>query len=315
MEYLKTEKKEDKDNYAKILFTGLDNAGKTSILLALEREFSKIANVSPTRGAQRKVFEFLGKAISEWDLGGQKLYRISYIRNPSKYFSNTEIAIYVIDIQDKKRIPEAISYLEDVIDKFHELEIEPPIYILFHKFDPALEKNALNEYTELIINLKEDIKKGTNYQRLYFYRTSIHEIENLVLIMSDIFRTLIDRPEAINNTLKEFSTKEQCEGICLIDNNSLIIGSYYKNDQIENLLSKSPPYFLRMNDRFSQIEKAIKIQTKFSEGKITVKRKHYFYIFQQIRNDPPYYILLARKSPLFNDETIKSLGTFLESFI
>mgnify|MGYP006278944433 CR=1 FL=1 len=314
MEYLKTEK-EDKEAYSKILFTGLDNAGKTSILLALKREFSKIANVSPTRGAQRKVFDFLGKTISEWDLGGQKLYRISYIRNPSKYFSNTEIAIYVIDIQDKKRIPEAISYLEDVIKKFEELNIKPPIYILFHKFDPALEKNALNEYTELIINLKEDIKKSTNYQRLYFYRTSIHEIENLVLIMSDIFRTLIDRPEAINNTLKEFSQKEQCDGVCLIDNNSLIIGSHYKNEQIENLLSKAPPYFLRMNDRYNQIEETVNIHTRYTENKITVQRKNHYYIFEQIRDDPPYYILLARKSPLINDETIKSLGTFLDSFI
>lgn len=314
MEYLKT-KKPDKDEYSKILFTGLDNAGKTSILLALEREFSKIANVSPTRGAQRKVFEFLGKNISEWDLGGQKLYRISYIRNPSKYFDNTEIALYIIDIQDKQRIPEAISYLEDVISKFSELNIKPPIYILFHKFDPALEKNALNEYTELIINLKEDIKKGTNYPRLYFYRTSIHEIENLVLIMSDIFRTLIDRPEAINNTLKEFSLKEQCDGICLIDNNSLIIGSYYSSKKVEDLLKKAPPYFLRMNDRFDQIEKSINVKHKFLDNRITVQRKTYYFIFQQIRNDPPYYILLARKSPLFNHETIKSLGTFLESFI
>jgi GTPase SAR1 family protein len=314
MEYLKTEK-EDKEAYSKILFTGLDNAGKTSILLSLKREFSKIANVSPTRGAQRKVFDFLGKTISEWDLGGQKLYRISYIRNPSKYFSNTEIAIYVIDIQDKKRIPEAISYLEDVIKKFEELNIKPPIYILFHKFDPALEKNALNEYTELIINLKEDIKKSTNYQRLYFYRTSIHEIENLVLIMSDIFRTLIDRPEAINNTLKEFSQKEQCDGVCLIDNNSLIIGSYYKNDRVESLLSKAPPYFLRMNDRYDQIEETVNLHSRYTENKITVQRKNHYYIFEQIRDDPPYYILLARKSPLFDDDTINSLGTFLDSFI
>ncbi len=30
--------------------------------------FSKIANIQPTRGVQRQVFEFLGKDISEWDL-------------------------------------------------------------------------------------------------------------------------------------------------------------------------------------------------------------------------------------------------------
>ncbi len=314
MEFLKT-KHDEMPEYSKILFTGLDNAGKTSILHALRREFSKIANVSPTRGAQRKVFDFLGKTISEWDLGGQKLYRISYIRNPSKYFDNTEIGIYVIDIQDKQRIPEAITYFEDVVSKFEELNIQPPIYVLFHKFDPALEKNALNEYTELIINLKEDIKNSTKYKRLYFYRTSIHEIENLVLIMSDIFRTLIDRPEAIKNTIKEFSLKEQCEGVALIDNNSLIIGSYYKTEKMREILEKSPPYFLRLNDRYKQIEESTQIKTEYEENRITVKRKNYYYIFQEIKDDPPYYILLARKSPLFGDDTIQSLGMFLESFI
>jgi len=77
VEYLREEKSEAK----KILFTGLDDAGKTSIILALQREFSKITNIEPTRGAQRRMFEFLGKTISEWDLGGQETYRISYLKS------------------------------------------------------------------------------------------------------------------------------------------------------------------------------------------------------------------------------------------
>ena len=41
----------------KILFTGLGGAGKTSIISALKREFSKIALIEPTRGAQRSSFK------------------------------------------------------------------------------------------------------------------------------------------------------------------------------------------------------------------------------------------------------------------
>ncbi|MFX1500427.1 MAG: ADP-ribosylation factor-like protein, partial [Promethearchaeota archaeon] len=96
--YLKKEEPELQVPVNKLLFTGLDSAGKTSIILSLQREFSKIAILSPTRGAQRRVFNFLGKEISEWDLGGQLSYRIAYLKNPSKYFEGTEIAIYVIDI-------------------------------------------------------------------------------------------------------------------------------------------------------------------------------------------------------------------------
>ena len=72
---------EENSDTQKILFTGLDDAGKTSIILALKREYSKIAIIKPTKGAQRRIFEFLGKDISEWDLGGQERYRISYL-NP-----------------------------------------------------------------------------------------------------------------------------------------------------------------------------------------------------------------------------------------
>ena len=59
IQYLKKEEL-PKPESAKILFTGLDDAGKTSIILALQREFSKIAVLSPTRGAQRRIFDFLG---------------------------------------------------------------------------------------------------------------------------------------------------------------------------------------------------------------------------------------------------------------
>ena len=98
---------QSKEGVYKILFTGLDGAGKTSIILTLQREYSKIALLEPTRGAQRNNFKFLGKEISEWDLGGQKSYRISYLKNPSKYFEDTEIAIYVIDILDTSRVLES----------------------------------------------------------------------------------------------------------------------------------------------------------------------------------------------------------------
>ena len=68
---------------------GLDFAGKTSIILALKREFSQIALIEPTRGAERSNFKLLGREISEWDLGGQKRYLVSYLNNPNKFFDKT----------------------------------------------------------------------------------------------------------------------------------------------------------------------------------------------------------------------------------
>ncbi len=65
------EEEQPKEKTYKILFTGLDGAGKTSIILALQREFSKIAVIEPTRGPHRTTFKLLGREVSEWDLGGQ----------------------------------------------------------------------------------------------------------------------------------------------------------------------------------------------------------------------------------------------------
>ncbi|MHA2324400.1 MAG: ADP-ribosylation factor-like protein, partial [Promethearchaeota archaeon] len=137
MLFLQKEEQPQEKTY-KILFTGLDGAGKTSIILSLQREFSKIAIIEPTKGAQRSTFKLMGREISEWDLGGQKSYLISYLKNPSKYFDDTEVAIYVIDILDASRIIESLSYFYDVVEKFKELKISPVINIFFHKYDPKM---------------------------------------------------------------------------------------------------------------------------------------------------------------------------------
>lgn len=312
MEYLSQEAEADTE---KILFTGLDNAGKTSIILALKREFSKISAITPTRGAQRRIFNFLGRNISEWDLGGQELYRISYIKNPGKYFDNTEVCIFLIDIRNKKRIPEALSYLDDVIKKFRELEIYPPIYIFFHKYDPALERSALNEYSDLIINLKEDIKKASDYQRLYFYKTSVYDIAGLIQVMSEIFLTLIDRPELLQKTLEEFANREKCEGVVLIDNNSLIVSQYFINKDMEDLLNLVPPYFLRLNDRFNLVLEGNSASNSYPENKISVVRNNRYFNFTQLITDPPYYLLFTKKEPSYEFDSIRILSNFLESFM
>ncbi|MFO7795736.1 MAG: ADP-ribosylation factor-like protein [Promethearchaeati archaeon] len=313
MEYLKEEDPEA----SKILFTGLDGAGKTSIIMVLKREFSKIAILSPTRGAQRRVFQFLDKNISEWDLGGQKSYRIAYLKNPSKYFDNTEIAIYVIDIQDKKRIPEAIDYLKDVIAQFEELEISPPIYIFFHKFDPVLERSAYNEYSNLTLNLKQDIKKKSEYKRLYFYNTTIYDISSIIRAMSEILLTLYPKSELINKTIKEFSEKVGAEGVVVIDDNSLQIGSYFKNDEIKTILDSSTPYFLTLNDSFKVAEDKAKI-IKDPENNVLVQRYDKYFIFKQItlkEGIPPYYLLLVKEEPKYNKEDIESLTNLLQEIL
>ncbi|MFX1337838.1 MAG: ADP-ribosylation factor-like protein [Promethearchaeota archaeon] len=288
MEYLKEEKVISK----KILFTGLDDAGKTSIILALQREFSKIANIQPTRGAQRRIFQFLGKEISEWDLGGQTTYRISYLKNPDKFFAGTEIAIYVIDVINKERLSESLSYLKDVILQFKKLHITPPINIFFHKFDPTLPKSTREELGTLTLNLKKKINDLVRYKKIYFFETSIYSLPSIMNAISEILLELYPRSKLIKKTIEEFAIKLNCEGIVIIDKNSLIIGSYFKDHETGEILTRSMPYFLTLNDSF-QLEGV----DQTNQDQMVVHRFGKFFLFKEIllkESGTPYYLLIVK---------------------
>jgi len=311
--YLKKKEPEMVVSPNKVLFTGLDDAGKTSIILSLQREFSKIAILSPTRGAQRRIFDFLGKEISEWDLGGQLAYRIAYLKNPGKYFEGTEIAIYVIDIQNKSRIPEATSYFKDVIEQFKELEIEPPIYVFLHKFDPALRRSAQNEMELLIIDLKDKLR-DTKYKEIYYYETSIYDFGSIITAMSEILLSLYPKSELIEKTIHEFAKKVNSEGVVIIDDNSLIIGSYYKDDETRHLLTASTPYFLTLHDSFQFTSP---MEEKY-ENRMIVQRFGKNFIFKQItlkKESEPYYLILLKEDPVFRKEDLESFANLLKEIL
>ncbi|MFX0007824.1 MAG: ADP-ribosylation factor-like protein [Promethearchaeota archaeon] len=280
----------------KILFTGLDSAGKTSIILALQRDFSTIALIEPTRGAQRRTFKLLGREISEWDLGGQKSYLISYLRNPGKYFDDTEIAIYVIDILDASRIHESISYLYDVVQKFVELNIEPYVNIFFHKYDPKLIQSVKKEIRNQIEDLKNGIIETLNYKKINFFITSVYDPYTIINAMSKILLELYPKTQLIQKTVQEFARKLVCDGLMIIDKNSIIIGSYFKDDNSKHILSSTIAYFLTLNDVFSDmvLEK--------QEDQIVVRRSDNYFLFKPIMLDEtaaPYYLLaLKRENPL-----------------
>ena len=311
--YLKKEEPKTPEP-SKILFTGLDGAGKTSIITILQREFSKISILTPTRGAQRRIFDFLGRQIAEWDLGGQLAYRISYLKNPSKYFDGTEIAIYVIDIQNKPRIPEAISYFKDVVDQFKKLEIEPPIYVFLHKLDPALRRGAPNEMQNLVIDLKEQVKKATEYKELFFYETSIYDFSSIIRAMSEIMLSLYPKSELIEKTIIEFAKKIGSEGVVVIDDNSLIIGSYYKNDETKHLLSASTPYFLTLSDSLQYTG----VQENRYEDRMILQRFGKNFIFKQIslkKDSTPYYLLLLKEDPVFQKEDFETFANIMKEIL
>ena len=78
-----------KEKEMRILFLGLDNAGKSSVIKAFMHQ--SIDDLSPTLGFEIKTVECQGYRLSCWDVGGQSTIR-AYWRN---YFEATDGVVWV----------------------------------------------------------------------------------------------------------------------------------------------------------------------------------------------------------------------------
>ena len=130
----------------KLIFAGLDSAGKTTIYkyTVADLNIEESVDSKATRGIDRNIHSFLDMDISVWDLGGQKSYREMYLSKP-EIFNITKAVIFVVDIQDHERIQEAYEYFMDIMNILINVNPKPKVYVLFHKFDPA-EVGKLRKY-------------------------------------------------------------------------------------------------------------------------------------------------------------------------
>lgn len=140
----------------KILIMGLENSGKSSIVLT---QYHKDVNLltffslKPTRGHVRSEIEEEDKVIVLWDFGGQHKYRERHLQHLLDHLEEADELVYVLDIQDKARYDEALTYYEDIMKFVELMDIKPKITFYIHKFDPNLENidpDITNEFAASI---------------------------------------------------------------------------------------------------------------------------------------------------------------------
>lgn len=129
-EYLKKAK-------SKMVITGLDYAGKTSLINRLMHgnTYSDMINLEPTIGANIEEFQSDKLNLVVWDLGGQKSNIEEYLIEPEKFFIQVDILVFVIDSQDDARYDIATKYLNDLIDILDFIKEKPFLMILLNKAD------------------------------------------------------------------------------------------------------------------------------------------------------------------------------------
>ncbi|KAG1753284.1 ADP-ribosylation factor family-domain-containing protein [Suillus lakei] len=102
-------KSRQKEREMRILFLGLDNAGKTTILKKINGE--DISSVSPTLGFNIKTFIHRKYTLNIWDVGGQRTLR-PYWRN---YFEQTDAIVWVVDSGDRMRMRDCREELHNLL--------------------------------------------------------------------------------------------------------------------------------------------------------------------------------------------------------
>ncbi len=158
---------------------GLDNAGKTSILLSLKDETNLMSylNLKSTKGVEIVDLDDSNEKYYLWDFGGQASYRERYLTDLKKYLLDSEKIVYVLDVQDQKRYDLAIEYLENILKVAIEAKVTIDLTIFFHKCDhkllaenPAFSEEALNKLAEKVI---KKIPKTFHYS---IFKTSIYTV-------------------------------------------------------------------------------------------------------------------------------------------
>ncbi len=224
---------EDNKITKKIIISGLDNAGKTSILKALDKKYDfqqEILELKPTIKVEYSKTTFLGIPIIFWDMGGQEIYRNLYQKNKDVYFAETDLLFYIIDIQDRKRFKASLEYLRTILNYFLNINEAPPVVVSFHKYDPEI--RSYEEINVDVRELREIIIKEYPAFKILFQQTSIYDIISIVQLISYGLSVFDHKFFELSLLFEKFLLEFQCTSLILFDKNGIIVSEYY-SDMIE----------------------------------------------------------------------------------
>jgi len=225
----------------KILMIGLDNGGKTSILAVLQDKYSIIKDLLPTRGVQREKLDFFGYPIISWDLGGQVQYREKlYFNKPELYFSDADLILYVIDIQDSDRFEESANYFKLVLTALSDLNENPPILVVLNKSDQDVRRTLQwQKRVDTVKNSFDKVVDEWNTFEVDYRDTSIFQNATIMQMFSTALMKVSETSEIVENILEDFAVNIEGRALSLISMDGLIFGSYTRNKTDENLVNNS----------------------------------------------------------------------------
>lgn len=133
-----------------ILFLGIDNAGKTTLLHKLKEDV--VNTYEPTHHPMNNEIEIGNMKANIMDLGGHKNARMVW----QEFFYNCDGIVFVVDVNDSQRF----SLVKEVFKSVREIKIgkrKPPIAVLMNKID-LIKHNAdtILQDQDLIDHIQEE---------------------------------------------------------------------------------------------------------------------------------------------------------------
>ncbi|MFX0060126.1 MAG: ADP-ribosylation factor-like protein [Candidatus Hodarchaeota archaeon] len=308
--------KEIKDPFSlkrqlKILFAGLDQAGKTSFLHGVKKKYSEIIKTLPTKGIARteeELFEEQNSQISIWDLGGQKKYRERFLEQSKIYLYNVDLLFYFIDIQDSERTEEALELFNKILISLKEMDEFPPVVICLNKFDPDLKNSKV--ISKNFKNIKKEIEKNDENFFIKIFQTSVFDHWSLISAYSYGLSQLSPNRELFEHQLKLFAENTKSDALLLLNDNGIILSNYSKSEISGKVFEISAPHFQTLYKTFKEF-KLLQKDFIISSG-ITDESKKI--IFKKIHVDKyNLYLLLFVEKFLGIEQIEKFIPKFIRN--
>ncbi|MFX0113784.1 MAG: ADP-ribosylation factor-like protein [Candidatus Hodarchaeota archaeon] len=217
----------------KLGFIGLDAAGKTSFLLALAKKFSAVSNLKATKGIERDSIDLLGLEINLWDFGGQEAYRDRYLRQ-TKDLQGLDVLFFVIDVQNRKRIDESVTYLKAILDSAKDFDREHLIVCL-HKADPDFQRTS--NFGDNVDKIQEEMAKLVP-EAYAFPWTSIFDERSIFSAFSMGLRMVTSRTELVENWMQQLLDDTNCDVLLLMTQSPYIIAKKTEDEALGYLCEK-----------------------------------------------------------------------------
>ncbi|MHA1821340.1 MAG: ADP-ribosylation factor-like protein [Promethearchaeota archaeon] len=305
----------EKKRNLKIILSGIDNAGKSSLLKAFQKLYEyeqEVMELKPTIKIEHYQRNYLrGYILDIFDMGGQLKFRKRYLERKI-YFADTDAFIYLIDSRKRDGFNESLEYLGKVLNILDELKYDKalPILVVFSKMDDNKKYKEPAEYLENIKYFMEEISGRFNSMgfKFEYFKSSIYNIFSVSRVFSAAINRFISEYEGLNNLMGDFGRKYNFLNVILFDRTGVII-SKYDRDTTKTKIGPNNAAALLMNSEketsmidliissnlefFAKVENKEDPNFKFFD-KITEDLETYGYVFQS--NNENFYVSIVSET-------------------